>query len=110
MRNKFVPVYDEQVTILKSNSKIIISMEVCNKESASLSFSIPSTTMSFGRVLCVFFVICAVRAQVLADQESRVVQTTSGSVRGYKEDDLYIFYSIPYATAPTGRDKFKVGL
>ncbi|XP_026323536.1 esterase FE4-like [Hyposmocoma kahamanoa] len=62
--------------------------------------------MRFGRVLCVVLVIlCAASTQ--ADQESRVVRTTSGSVRGYKEDDVYVFYSIPYATAPTGRDKFK---
>ncbi|XP_026324376.1 esterase FE4-like [Hyposmocoma kahamanoa] len=66
--------------------------------------------MRFGRVLSVLFVICAGLVQALADQESRVVQITSGAVRGYKEDDLFIFYSIPYATAPTGRNKFKAPL
>ncbi|KAJ0181320.1 hypothetical protein K1T71_003405 [Dendrolimus kikuchii] len=50
-----------------------------------------------------------VRAQV---QESRVVQTDQGPVRGYKESErnLFTFYNIPYATAPTGRDRYKAPL
>lgn len=51
--------------------------------------------------------IVATNAQV---QDSRVVLIEQGPVRGYREPErnLYAFYSIPYATAPTGRDRYKV--
>ena len=47
---------------------------------------------------------------VLADDEWREVKIAQGPVRGRKHPsaDLYAFYNIPYATAPTGVDKFKV--
>lgn len=43
-------------------------------------------------------------------QESRVVQIDQGPVRGYRDPDrnLFAFYNIPYATAPTGRNRYKV--
>ncbi|XP_045451203.1 juvenile hormone esterase-like [Melitaea cinxia] len=43
---------------------------------------------------------------------SRIVNLTQGPVRGYKDKnlDVFIFYGIPYATAPTGQDKFKAPL
>ncbi|CAH0722796.1 unnamed protein product, partial [Brenthis ino] len=43
-------------------------------------------------------------------RESRLVQLSQGPVRGYKDVEygIFVFHSIPYATAPTGRDKFKV--
>ncbi|XP_063622380.1 esterase E4-like [Cydia splendana] len=43
-------------------------------------------------------------------RESRVVQTAQGLVRGYKEDDIFYFYGIPYATAPTGTRRFTAPL
>ncbi|CAF4915640.1 unnamed protein product [Pieris macdunnoughi] len=39
--------------------------------------------------------------------DSRVIYTAQGPVKGYKENGLYAFYNIPYAKAPTGRDRFK---
>ena len=47
---------------------------------------------------------------VLADDEWREVKIAQGPVRGRKHPtaDLYAFYNIPYATAPTGINKFKV--
>nr|ADE05550.1 carboxylesterase [Helicoverpa armigera] len=57
---------------------------------------------------CVVFVCTA----VLADDEWREVRTAQGPVRGRKHPtaDMYAFYNIPYATAPTGEDKFKAPL
>ncbi|XP_022822399.1 juvenile hormone esterase-like isoform X2 [Spodoptera litura] len=48
----------------------------------------------------------------LADDEWREVKTAQGPVRGRKHptEDLYTFFSIPYATAPIGVDKFKAPL
>ena len=47
---------------------------------------------------------------VLADDEWREVKTAQSPVRGRKQpsEDLYIFFNIPYATAPVGVAKFKV--
>ncbi|CAK1548593.1 unnamed protein product [Leptosia nina] len=44
--------------------------------------------------------------------DSRTVNTPQGPVRGYKDPEggLYAFYSVPYAKAPTGRDRFKAPL
>ncbi|CAG4922081.1 unnamed protein product [Colias eurytheme] len=41
--------------------------------------------------------------------ESRIVDTEQGPVRGYRDSDtgIFAFYSIPYAKAPTGRQRFK---
>ncbi|XP_063890780.1 esterase FE4 isoform X4 [Helicoverpa armigera] len=57
---------------------------------------------------CVVFACAA----VLADDEWREVRTAQGPVRGRKHPtaDMYAFYNIPYATAPTGEDKFKAPL
>lgn len=60
---------------------------------------------------CVVLVIVVV---VVAgnDEISRLVNTDQGPVRGYKapDADLFTFYGIPYATAPVGVHKYKVGL
>lgn len=42
--------------------------------------------------------------------EARIVVTAQGPVRGYKDPtrNVFAFYGIPYATAPTGRDRYKV--
>nr|ADE05555.1 carboxylesterase [Helicoverpa armigera] len=57
---------------------------------------------------CVVFACAA----VLADDEWREVRTAQGPVRGRKHPtaDMYAFYNIPYATAPTGEHKFKAPL
>ncbi|XP_047535121.1 cholinesterase 1-like isoform X5 [Vanessa atalanta] len=50
---------------------------------------------------------------VLSEEtESRVIVTAQGPVRGYKDpiDDVFAYYGIPYATAPTGSQKFKAPL
>ncbi|KAJ8734924.1 hypothetical protein PYW08_014174 [Mythimna loreyi] len=48
---------------------------------------------------------------VEGDEEWRLVNTTQGPVRGRREEGgLYVFYNIPYATAPTGTDRFKAPL
>nr|WNK22300.1 carboxylesterase 14 [Athetis lepigone] len=49
---------------------------------------------------------------VLADDDWLEVKTAQGPVRGRKDPkaDLYAFYNIPYATAPTGVNKFKAPL
>lgn len=52
-------------------------------------------------------VACAASAQSEA-RESRIVQTAQGPVRGYKNDKVFEFMGIPYAKAPTGKDRFKV--
>lgn len=43
-------------------------------------------------------------------QEARVVNTIQGPVRGYldPDGDIFSFYNIPYATAPTGTHRFRV--
>ncbi|XP_041974258.1 juvenile hormone esterase-like [Aricia agestis] len=48
-------------------------------------------------------------SSVLAEDVSRVVVTSQGAVRGYKDKDhdLFAFYNIPYATAPTGTNRFR---
>ncbi|XP_047990198.1 esterase FE4-like [Leguminivora glycinivorella] len=43
-------------------------------------------------------------------RESRIVQTAQGPVKGYKKDDVFYFYGIPYATAPTGTRRFTAPL
>ncbi|KPI93490.1 Esterase FE4 [Papilio xuthus] len=44
--------------------------------------------------------------------EGWLVNTDQGPVRGYKAtgDDVFVFYGIPYATAPTGPNKYKAPL
>ncbi|XP_068628354.1 esterase FE4-like [Battus philenor] len=46
------------------------------------------------------------------DEEVRLVNIAQGPVRGYKKpgDDVFVFYGIPYATAPSGTQKFNAPL
>ncbi|XP_013201150.1 para-nitrobenzyl esterase [Amyelois transitella] len=45
------------------------------------------------------------------DKDARIIHLPQGPVRGYKEGlGTFSFYHIPYATAPTGDDKFKAPL
>lgn len=57
--------------------------------------------------LCI--IVCAASAAADA-QESKLVHIAQGPVRGYKDPDtgVYFFQSIPYASVPTGSDRFKV--
>ncbi|XP_063890778.1 pyrethroid hydrolase Ces2a isoform X1 [Helicoverpa armigera] len=59
------------------------------------------------RFLVGVIVLCI--TNVLAIEEWREVNTLQGPVRGRKhpEADVHVFYNIPYATAPTGENKFK---
>ncbi|KAL0810969.1 hypothetical protein ABMA28_010263 [Loxostege sticticalis] len=58
--------------------------------------------------MTVWVCILAVLGLTVA-QESKLVNIAQGPVVGYKVDDadVFSFYGIPYATAPTGREKFK---
>ena len=53
-------------------------------------------------------ILCAVA--VVAYEDWMDVTTAQGTVRGRlnPREDLYAFYNIPYALAPTGVYKFKV--
>ncbi|XP_046972127.1 cholinesterase 1-like [Vanessa cardui] len=55
---------------------------------------------------------CLLYSVLCADPESRLVQLDQGPVRGYKDvnEGVFVFNGIPYATAPTGRDRFKAPL
>ena len=56
-----------------------------------------------GLLLCIF-------AKLATSLKDRVVSTNQGLVRGYRpvDEDYFVFYGIPYATAPTGLNKFGV--
>ncbi|XP_050350689.1 putative inactive carboxylesterase 4 isoform X2 [Nymphalis io] len=47
-----------------------------------------------------------------AKAESRVIDTAQGPVRGFKDpnENVFVYYGIPYATAPTASQKFKAPL
>ncbi|KAG6453286.1 hypothetical protein O3G_MSEX008080 [Manduca sexta] len=59
-----------------------------------------------------FLVALCVVAQETEERVSRLVVTAQGPVRGYKDPagDLFVFYGVPYATAPTGPHRFKAPL
>ncbi|XP_038216175.1 esterase E4-like [Zerene cesonia] len=63
----------------------------------------------FGNVLILVALITVVNTENL---DVRVVNTDQGPVKGYKlpNENVYSFLSIPYATAPTGLDRFKAPL
>ncbi|XP_061382766.1 esterase FE4-like [Danaus plexippus] len=53
--------------------------------------------------------IASVSSENIKDRESLLVHISSGLVRGYKDihEDVFVFNGIPYATAPTGTERFK---
>ncbi|CAK1550133.1 unnamed protein product [Leptosia nina] len=57
----------------------------------------------------ILFCVLAVSAD---EEDFRIIKLDSGLVRGnkYWNGDYYEFYGIPYATAPSGRDRFKAPL
>ncbi|XP_045761410.1 pyrethroid hydrolase Ces2a-like isoform X4 [Maniola jurtina] len=61
-------------------------------------------------VACYSFAV--VSYTVSEQTESRVVRIDSGPVRGYKDpnEDIFVYYGIPYAKAPSGPDRFKAPL
>ncbi|KAJ8734925.1 hypothetical protein PYW08_014175 [Mythimna loreyi] len=61
---------------------------------------------------CVVFVLCTFAILVQSEDVFRDVQIAQGTVRGHIDplNKLYVFYNIPYATAPTGPDRFKAPL
>nr|XP_021196189.2 juvenile hormone esterase [Helicoverpa armigera]WRX06141.1 CCE001v [Helicoverpa armigera] len=59
----------------------------------------------------VILVLCAVSLSIQNEADLKVVNISQGPVRGRKDPDgIYVFYNIPYATAPTGDNKFKAPL
>ncbi|XP_052753640.1 esterase FE4-like [Galleria mellonella] len=63
-------------------------------------------------LLCVCLVAGVVCDQTSDEAESRIVRISQGSIRGFRdpEEDIFIFYGVPYARAPTGPNKFKAPL
>ncbi|KAJ8733890.1 hypothetical protein PYW07_014441 [Mythimna separata] len=57
----------------------------------------------------VVFVLCTFAILVQSEDGYQDVQIAQGTVRGHLDpvNKLYVFYNIPYATAPTGPDRFK---
>ncbi|CAH0698872.1 unnamed protein product [Spodoptera exigua] len=59
----------------------------------------------------VLLILCVVTCSSENDDDWKLVHTVQGPVRGRKDPDgMYVFYGVPYATAPTGEDKFKAPL
>nr|WNK22301.1 carboxylesterase 4 [Athetis lepigone] len=57
-------------------------------------------------------VLCSVTISTQNESDDwKLLQTAQGPVRGRKDPEgMYVFYNIPYATAPTGENKFKAPL
>ncbi|XP_028164297.1 uncharacterized protein LOC114355565 [Ostrinia furnacalis] len=66
--------------------------------------------MRSGLVLCLC--LCLGARGEGGEREARLVRSPQGPVKGYKDpgDSIFVFYGIPYATAPTGADRFKAPL
>ncbi|XP_013148722.1 PREDICTED: para-nitrobenzyl esterase-like [Papilio polytes] len=60
---------------------------------------------------CAIFVALTLVA-IGESKEVKQLNIAQGPVRGYKDaaDDVFVFYGIPYATAPTGTNKYKAPL
>lgn len=63
-------------------------------------------------MLFVTILLCLAAFTLGEKTESKIVQIDQGPVRGYKssEANIFEFTGIPYATAPTGTDRYKVRL
>nr|AQY62711.1 carboxylesterase [Cnaphalocrocis medinalis] len=63
-------------------------------------------------VACAAALVCSCLTPAQSVIEDRVVHIPQGPIRGYKDYDnnIFEFYGVPYATAPTGHHKFKAPL
>ena len=61
---------------------------------------------------CVALICFTLAILVIGQEDWRLVNIAQGPVRGRldPEGGLHVFYNIPYATAPTGADRFKVNM
>lgn len=78
------------------------------KKPITIKTNAKSIMSSWGVLLvCASAMLTVIEAQIT---ESLLVNITQGPVIGYKvpNSDVFAFHNIPYATAPTGSDKFKV--
>lgn len=66
--------------------------------------------MSRAIVLFALFIFCVDLKFCFGNDESKIVILADGAVKGdkYWNGEHYEFCGIPYAKAPTGRDKFQV--
>ncbi|XP_034827854.1 esterase FE4-like [Maniola hyperantus] len=57
----------------------------------------------------IYFCACGFLVSVICEPASRLVNIYQGPVKGYMapEGGVFVFYGIPYATAPTGPQKFR---
>ncbi|XP_063534936.1 uncharacterized protein LOC134744918 [Cydia strobilella] len=79
--------------------------------SQSVSRQLPAMPHTIIKLLLLVASVAVCVTQDTEDvRESRLVQTAQGPVRGYKKDDIFYFYGIPYATAPTGTRRFTAPL
>ncbi|GBP34420.1 Esterase FE4 [Eumeta japonica] len=70
---------------------VLISIPVSTFDSVSVSVLVCSCA-------CFVLLVCG---------QQRIVTIAQGQVRGHLARDIYTFHGIPYATAPTGNQKFK---
>lgn len=49
----------------------------------------------------------AVQPELSSDQLTTVVRITNGAVRGFVADGVHVFYAIPYAAPPFGRNRLR---
>ena len=59
---------------------------------------------------CAVVILCTFVVFVQSAVVWRDVEITQGTVRGHLDPNggLFVFYNVPYATAPIGPEKFKV--
>ncbi|KAM3966734.1 uncharacterized protein ACR2FA_012280 [Aphomia sociella] len=64
------------------------------------------------KLLPLVCLVAGVVCEQKVDEESKVIRISQGQVRGYKDpqEDIFVFYGIPYARAPTGSDRYKAPL
>ncbi len=46
------------------------------------------------------------RSKVVASDAATVVETSSGKIRGYQRNGIYIFKGVPYGASTSGRGRF----
>ncbi|XP_061716979.1 esterase FE4-like [Cydia pomonella] len=66
--------------------------------------------MSHSTIQLLLLVVTLCITHCTQERKWKIVQTSQGPVRGYKTGEIYYFYGIPYATAPTGKRRFTAPL